>query len=84
MCILILSATIIEENNIDSWKILRIEDRLDFFLFIEILEILMDSVTPRPGEVDTWQSPRALEWVPVSQAPSKDSQGLWYHSLITN
>ena len=34
------------------------------------------SVTPRPGEVDTWQSPHALEWVSVSQAPSKDSQGL--------
>ena len=35
-------------------------------------------VTPRPGEVDTWQPPRALVWDPVFQAPFKDSQGLWY------
>ena len=30
-------------------------------------------VTPRFGEVDIWQSPRALEWVPISQTPFKDS-----------
>ena len=35
-----------------------------------------DVVTPRPGEVDKWQPPRALEWVPVFQAPFKDSQGI--------
>ena len=40
MCI--LSATIIVENNIDSWKILLIEDTLDF-LFLEVLEVSMDS-----------------------------------------
>ena len=34
------------------------------------------SVTSRPGEVDTWQLPHALEWVPVFQAPSRDSQGI--------
>ena len=33
-------------------------------------------VTPRPGEVHTWPLPRALEWVLVSQALSKDSQGI--------
>ena len=32
-------------------------------------------VTPRPGKVDTWQTPLALEWDPVSRTPSKDSQG---------
>ena len=33
---------------------------------------------PDPGRADTWQPSRALEWDPVSQAPSKDSQGLGY------
>ena len=31
---------------------------------------------PDPKRVDTWQPPRALEWDPVSQAPSKNSQGI--------
>ena len=29
----------------------------------------------RPGEIDTWQPPRALEWVLVFRNPFKDSQG---------
>ena len=41
-------------------------------------------VMPQPGEVDTWQLLRALEWVSVSQAPHKDSQGLRYLSSIRN
>ena len=33
-------------------------------------------VTPQPEKVNTWQPPHALEWVPIFQAPSKDSQGI--------
>ena len=38
------------------------------------------NVTPRPRKVDTWQPPRALEWVSVSWNPNKSSQGIWYPS----
>ena len=31
---------------------------------------------PDPERIDTWQPSRVLEWDPVSQAPSKDSQGI--------
>ena len=37
---------------------------------------------PDPKRVDTWQPPRAFEWVPVSQGPSRDSQGIWYPNLF--
>ena len=58
---------------------MEIFDKL-IYEFLQKAIILGYDVTPRPGEVDTWQSPRALEWILVSQDPSKDSQGTWHPS----
>ena len=57
----------------------------EIILFSVILALVKDCtfividkyyVTPRPGEVDTWQPSHTLEWVLVSQAPFKDSQSI--------
>ena len=39
-------------------------------------QVVDEGVTPRPKKLHTWQPPRALKWVLVSQVPSKDSQGI--------